>query len=117
MRFTDYFIIFASGLAIIMAVGLVLRPLRYRNMVFAVLLLLAGYINFFMYLFHTGSIVNYPHVFFFQSPVGLSIGPLVYFYVKSLAEDKKEYAEEGLAALYSGPGYAYYYEPLYFTYR
>ncbi len=89
MHFTDYFIIFASGLAIIMAAGLVLRPLRYRNAVFAVLLLLAGYINFFMYLFHTQSIVNYPHIFFLQSPVGLSIGPLVYFYVKSLAEDKK----------------------------
>ncbi len=89
MQITDYFIIFASGLPVIMAVGLVLRPLRYRNAVFAVLLLLAGYINFFMYLFHTRSIFNYPHVFFLQSSVGLSIGPLVYFYMKSLTEDKE----------------------------
>ncbi len=84
----DYLVLFACGLALIMAIGLFLRPLRFRNGIFACLLIISGFMNFFLYVFHTKLILKFPHIFFFQVPAALCLGPLVYFYILSLTDDK-----------------------------
>jgi AraC-like DNA-binding protein len=92
MTIIDLIIIFASGLSLVMALGLVVRPLYFRNMVLAIILALMGFLTFSMYLLHSQRIYDYPILFFFQIPVELCLGPLLYFYVESITGDKDRLA-------------------------
>ncbi|OHD66857.1 MAG: hypothetical protein A2176_12370 [Spirochaetes bacterium RBG_13_51_14] len=88
MSIIDLIIIFASGLSLVMALGLIVRPLYFRNVVLAIILALMGYITFSLYLLHSQKVYDYPILLFFQVPVELCLGPLLYFYVLSLTGDK-----------------------------
>ncbi len=85
MSIVDLIIIFACGLSLVMALGLVVRPIYFRNMVLAVILALMGYLTFSMYLLHSQKV--YEYLLFFQVPVVLCLGPLLYFYVLSVTGD------------------------------
>ena len=86
----DLIIIFASGLSAVMALGLLVRPLYFRNVVLAVILALMGFLTFSLYLLYSQKMYEYPIMFFFQVPVDLTLGPFLYFYVSSLTGDKEE---------------------------
>jgi AraC-like DNA-binding protein len=73
-----------------MALGLVVRPIFFRNMVLAVILSLMGFLTFAIYLLHSQNVYEYPILFFFQVPVVLCLGPLLFFYVLSLTGDKEK---------------------------
>jgi AraC-like DNA-binding protein len=90
MPLIDQIILFASGLSIVMALGLLVRPLYFRNMVLAVILALMGFLTFSVYLLYSQKIYEYPILFFFQVPVDLMLGPFLYFYLLSLTGDKDE---------------------------
>ena len=88
MPIIDLIILFASGLSMVMALGLLVRPLYFRNVVLAAVLALMGYLTFSLYLLYSQKVYDYPILFFFQVPVDLTLGPLLYFYVLSLTGDK-----------------------------
>lgn len=88
MTIIDLIIIFASGLSVVMALGFLVRPIDFRNMVLAVILALMGFITFSLYLLHSQKIYDYPILFFFQVPVVLCMGPLLFFYLESLTGDR-----------------------------
>lgn len=88
MSIIDLIIIFASGLSLVMALGLIVRPPDFRNVVLAIILSLMGFITFSIYLVHSQKVYDYPILFFFQVPVVLCMGPLLYFYVESITGDK-----------------------------
>ncbi len=88
MDFYTFFILFASGLSIIMAVGLMMRPLLYRNILFSIILISIAYFNILVYLVYIGKIWEYPAVIFLKIPVSMFIGPLIYFYMLSHIKDK-----------------------------
>lgn len=88
MLIVDHIILFASGLSLVMALGLLVRPLYFRNVVLASILALMGYLTFSLYLLYSQKVYDYPILFFFQVPVALTLGPLLYFYVLSLTGEK-----------------------------
>ncbi len=88
MSIIDLIIIFATGLSVVMALGLIVRPLYFRNVVLAIILALMGFVTFSIYLLYSQKVYDYPILFFFQVPAYLCLGPLLYFYVESLTGDK-----------------------------
>ena len=89
MSVVDLIIIFASGLSVVMALGLLVRPLYFRNVVLAVILALMGFLTFSLYLLYSQKMYDFPILFFFLVPVDLTLGPFLYFYVLSLTGDKE----------------------------
>ncbi len=89
MPFIDLIIIFASGLSVVMALGLLVRPLYFRNVVLSMILALMGFLTFSLYLLYSQKMYDYPILFFFLVPVDLTLGPFLYFYVLSLTGDKE----------------------------
>ncbi len=88
MTIIELIIIFASGLSLVMALGLIVRPIDFRNLVLATILALMGFLTFSLYLLHSQKIYDFPILFFFQVPVVLCMGPLLFFYVESLTGDR-----------------------------
>ena len=88
MPVIDLIIIFASGLSAVMSLGLLVRPLYFRNAVLSVILALMGFLTFSLYLLYSQKMYEYPILFFFLVPVDLTLGPFLYFYVSSLNGDK-----------------------------
>ena len=78
-------------LSFLMALGLLIRPLRFRNVVLAIFIAELGYLSLFIYLLSTGLIFEYPNYFFLLIPVEISIGPLLYLYVLSFIKDKQKF--------------------------
>jgi len=89
MNFLEFITFFGGPLAIVMALGMLFYPLRFRNIILSIILFLLSYIHFFLYMIHTEIIFDFPHFFLTQIPVEMVIGPLLYFYVLSLTEDKQ----------------------------
>lgn len=100
MSIVDLIILFASGLAMVMALGLLVRPLYFRNVVLAGILALLGFLTFLLYLLHSQKVYEYPILFFFQIPVVLTLGPLLYFYALSLTGDKDEFKKKDILHLF-----------------
>lgn len=90
MNLYDFIVLFSSGVAVLMALSLLMRPLKFRNAVVSILLFLAGYMQFFAYLFESRMIFDLPHLLFTQVPVGYSLGPLFYLYVQSIVHDTRK---------------------------
>ncbi len=88
MHIFDVIIIFAAGLSIMMALGLAVRPLSFRNVILAITLALMAYLTMSLYLLHSKQIYEYPLLFLGQVPVVMIIGPFLYFYVLSISGDK-----------------------------
>ncbi len=78
-------------LSFLMAVGLLFRPLRFRNVVLAVFIGELGYLTLFIYLLHTRLIFDHPNYFLLLFPVEISIGPLLYLYVLSFIRNKQKF--------------------------
>lgn len=78
-------------LSFLMAIGLLIRPLRFRNVVLAIFIAELGYLTLFIYLLHTKMIFDHPNLFLFLVPVEFSIGPLLYLYVLSFIKDKQKF--------------------------
>jgi len=74
-----------------MALGLLIRPWRFRNVVLAIFIAELGYLTLFINLLHTKAIFDYPNYFLFLLPVEISIGPLLYLYVLSFIKDKQKF--------------------------
>ncbi|TFH41682.1 MAG: AraC family transcriptional regulator [Chrysiogenales bacterium] len=115
MPITDLIIIFATGLSLVMALGLLVRPLYFRNAILAVILALMAFITFSLYLLHSQKVYDHPILFFFQVPVVLSLGPLLYFYLLSVTGGKERLRRRDvfhfipllLAGLYMIPYFLY----------
>jgi AraC-like DNA-binding protein len=84
MTYTLPTIPFGTGLSIIMAISLFLKPLRFRNCILAILLLQLSFVQFFAYLIDAGLIENHYILFFLSIPIIATIGPTVFFYLKNL---------------------------------
>jgi len=78
-------------LSFLMALGLLLRPWRFRNVVLALFVAELGYLTLFIYLLNTRLIFNYPNYFLFLIPVELTIGPFLYLYVLSFIKNKQKF--------------------------
>jgi AraC-like DNA-binding protein len=74
-----------------MSIGLLIRPLRFRNVVLAIFIAELGYLTLFIYLLHTKLIFDYPNYFLFLIPVEISIGPFLYLYVLSFIKNKQKF--------------------------
>lgn len=74
-----------------MAVGLLIRPWRFRNVVLALFIAELGYLTLFIYLLHTKLIFQYPNYFLILIPIEISIGPLLYLYVLSFIKNKQKF--------------------------
>jgi AraC-like DNA-binding protein len=85
-----FIIYFSFALSLVMAMGYLVRSFRFRNVVLALLIFELGFCSLFIYLLNSKDIYGYPDIFFMQIPVIVSIGPLLYFYVLSLTEDKNK---------------------------
>lgn len=73
-----------------MAAGYLVRSFRFRSVLLALLVSELGFFSFFIHMLNTRLIYNYPYIFILQFPVVVSLGPVLYFYVLSLTEDKKK---------------------------
>ncbi len=78
-------------LSFLMSIGLLIRPLRFRNVVLAIFIAELGYLTFFINLLQTGLIYDYPAFFLLLVPVEISIGPLLYLYVLSFIKSKQTF--------------------------
>jgi AraC-like DNA-binding protein len=78
-------------LSFLMSIGLLIRPLRFRNVVLAIFIAELGYLTLFIYLLHTKLIFNYPNYFLLLIPVEISIGPFLYLYVLSFIKNKQKF--------------------------
>lgn len=78
-------------LSFLMAIGFLIRPLRFRNVVLAIFIAELGYMTLFIYFLHTRLIFDYPNVFLLLIPVEISMGPLLYLYVLSFIKEKQKF--------------------------
>jgi AraC-like DNA-binding protein len=78
-------------LSFLMAVGLLIRPWRFRNVVLAIFIAELGCLTLFIYMLHTKLILQYPGYFLVLLPIELSIGPLLYLYVLSFIKNKQKF--------------------------
>jgi len=78
-------------LSFLMALGLLIRPWRFRNVVLALFIAGLGYLTLFVYMLHTRLIFNHPNLFLLLIPVEISIGPLLYLYVLSFIKNKQKF--------------------------
>lgn len=81
-------VLIGSIIAFLIAAGQLLFPLKLRNVIFAILLSLIGYIHTFNYLINTKIIYDYPHMFATPLPMYFCIGPLIYFFILNLTGEK-----------------------------
>ncbi|MCP4134121.1 MAG: AraC family transcriptional regulator [bacterium] len=86
---TDSIIIFALGTYLLMAIGLLTRPLRFRNGTLSLVLFALAFLHFFMYLVYSNKILAYPHFFGIHAPVLMATGPLIYFYIQNISGEKE----------------------------
>ena len=90
MSIPVFIIYFSFGLSLVMAVGYLVRSRRFRNVILAIMTSELGFFSFFIYLLNSRKIYMYPDLFLVQIPVVVSIGPIMYFYVLSLTENKNK---------------------------
>jgi AraC-like DNA-binding protein len=91
MALYSYFIPFTSGLAVLLAAGLLMRSLIFRHVIFSIIIITVGYLNLFLYILTSTNILNPSYIVFldiFNMPVILLLGPSIYFYMLSLTQDK-----------------------------
>ena len=91
MNFSVHIIHFTIGLTFLMSAGLLVHSLRFRNVVLAFFLAGLGYLNLFVYLYHTGQIFDYPNYFMILLPIEISLGPLLYLYVLTFIKNKQKF--------------------------
>ncbi|MCP4151743.1 MAG: hypothetical protein GY757_28625, partial [bacterium] len=86
---TDSIIIIAFGTYLLMAIGLLTRPLRFRNSILFLVLFALAFLHLFMYLVYTNGILEYPHFFGIHAPVLMAAGPLIYLYIQNISGEKE----------------------------
>jgi AraC-like DNA-binding protein len=91
VAFYSYFVPFTTGLAILLAAGLLMRSLIFRHVIFSIIIITVGYLNLFLFLITSTDIFNPSHLVLLDilnMPVILLLGPSIYFYMLSLTQDK-----------------------------
>ena len=82
-------VFFGISASVLVVLSILVRPIRFRGAVMALLMAGIGFMQLFLYLIGTQKIYDYPHFFFTQIPVVLILGPLVYLFVQSILQNKK----------------------------
>ena len=88
LRPDEYFNLFVCGLCVVMALGLLLRPLNARKVLLACILFSLSYIQFTTVLISSRLIYEIPLFYFSSLPLGYSLSPLVYLYIRSFTREK-----------------------------
>ena len=83
----EYFNLFICGLCAVMALGLLLRPLNIRKVLLACILAFLGYIQFITVLISSRLIYQHPQFYYSSLPLGYSLSPLVYLYIRSFTRE------------------------------
>ncbi len=85
---TDIIVFIAAGMTTLMGIGQLLKPPSFRNHILAAFNLTTGFLIFFLFLASSKYLFKVPHVFPFQIPAVLIMGPLIYFYILTITEEK-----------------------------
>jgi len=99
IELTNYF---GSIFAFILAIGLLVRPLRFRNIILALFFMLIAYTTLFLNMVHSSKIYEYPFMLYINIPLEFFMGPLLYFYTSSLIEDKIKLSKKDFLHLIPG---------------
>ena len=87
LRPDEYFNLFVCGLCVVMSLGLLQKPINLRKILLACILLSLGYIQFVTVLISSRLIYHYPRFYYSSLPLGYSLSPLVYFYIRSFMQE------------------------------
>jgi len=82
-------ILLAFFSAMLMAVGFVIRPLHFKNVLLSVFMIIMAYILFYLNIIYSKKIYDYPHLLLTNLPCLLVMGPVLYFYTLSIINDKE----------------------------
>lgn len=81
-------------LVLLLALGQLLRPLHFRNVIFSIIMIELGYLHFIhMYIMNTERIISGSGLFLTAQPVFMSIGVFIYIYIKSLKNEINEFSQ------------------------
>ncbi len=92
----DIIVFIAAGLTTLMGAGQLLKPPSLRNRILACFNLTTGFLISFLYLASSRYLLEVPHVFPFQIPAVLTMGPLIYFYILTITEEKTKLEKKDL---------------------
>jgi len=85
----DIFISFFIPLfLLILGIGFFFRGFHFRSLIFAVFVTFSAYLQFIINVTAIGYYDRFPHILFTNFPFGATLGPLIYFFVLSITEDK-----------------------------
>ncbi|MCP4133246.1 MAG: AraC family transcriptional regulator [bacterium] len=82
----------AVGIIVLLAAALLVQSLHFRNIILAINFLVGGYNHLFVFLIEAGILDQYPGIaglYFTNIPLGFLCGPLIYFHVLSITDNKK----------------------------
>lgn len=88
LRPDEYFNFFVCGLCVVMALGLLLKPLNTRKVLLSCILVFLAYIQFSTVLISTRLIYRIPVIYFSSLPLGYSLSPLIYLYIRSFTREQ-----------------------------
>lgn len=74
----------------IFAIGLLFRPLSFRNVILSIYFFFVAYLHLALHIIEDKEFLGIPHLLFTHFPFGLSLGPLAYFFILSLTENKNK---------------------------
>lgn len=78
-----------SGILILLiALGQLVRPFRFRNLIFSLILFEMGYLHLLhLYIMYNRDALTYYNLFPTALPVFMSLGVLIYFYILSIKDE------------------------------
>ena len=88
IRPDEYFSLFICGHCVIVAIGLLCKPLNSRNVLLAVSFLFFSYVKLISLLITSRLIYRIPELCRTQIPFGYSLSPLIYLYLRSFTRDR-----------------------------
>jgi len=91
IHLSDIIIFIAAGMTTLMGLGQLLKPPSFRNRILAAFNLTTGFLITFLFLASSQYLFKVPHVFPFQIPAVLAMGPLIYFYILTLTKEKEKF--------------------------
>ncbi len=84
-------------LVLLIALGQLLRPFHFRNIIFSIILIEMGYLHFLhMYIMYTKSFISGSGLFLTAQPVFLSIGVFIYIYIRSIKNEVTSFSQVDL---------------------
>lgn len=111
----DIFSEFTILLPALMGIALFFRPYHPRTLVLGILLLLISFAHAFIYLVYTGIIFKVPHLFPFHQPVIVLIGPVIYYYILFITNEREKFLKKDALHIILPVAYLLVYLPFYFS--